>query len=77
MINYYRKFIKNFLKVAKLIIRLTKKKIIFNFRREYKEVFKELKRRITTALILRIYDPKKELIVKTNALNKVIGGYLK
>ena len=37
MINYYRKFIKNFLKVAKPIIRLTKKEIIFNFRKKYKE----------------------------------------
>ena len=77
MINYYRKFIKNFLKVAKLIIRLTKKQIIFNFGKEYKEAFKELKKRITTALILRIYDSKKELVIETNVLNKVIGGYLK
>ena len=67
----------NIYEVAKPIIRLTKKEIIFNFRKEYKEAFKELKRRITTALILRIYDPKKELIIKTDASDKAIRGYLK
>ena len=63
--------------MAKFIIRLTKKEIIFNFGREYKEAFKELKRRITTALILRIHDPEKESIIKTDASDKAIGGYLK
>ena len=63
--------------MAELIIRLTKKKIIFNFGREYKEAFKKLKRRITTALILRIYNLEKELIIETDALDKAIGGYLK
>ena len=63
--------------MAELIIRLTKKEIIFNFRRKCKEAFKELKRRITTALILYIYNPEKELIIKTNASDKAIGGYLK
>ena len=63
--------------MAKPIIRLTKKEIIFNFRKEYKEAFKELKRRITIAPILRIYDLEKELIIKTDVSDKVIRGYLK
>ena len=63
--------------MAEPIIRLTKKEIIFNFGKEYKEAFKELKRRITTAPILRIHDPKKELVVETDASDKAIGRYLK
>ena len=63
--------------MAKPIIRLTKKEIIFNFGEEYKEAFKELKRRMTTAPILRIYDLEKELIIKIDASDKAIGGYLK
>ena len=77
MINYYRKFIKNFSKVAEPITRLTKKETIFNFGGECKEAFKELKRRMTTAPILRIHDPEKESIVETDASDKAIGGCLK
>ena len=77
MINYYREFIKNFSKVAEPITRLTKKETIFNFGGECKEAFKELKRRMTTAPILRIHDPKKELVVETDASDKAIGGCLK
>ena len=32
---------------------------------------------MTTALILRIHDPEKELIIETDASNKAIGGCLK
>jgi hypothetical protein len=75
--NFYRKFIKNFSAIAGLIIELIKKEVVFYFRDEYKKAFKELKRLITLALVLRIFDPEKEVVVKTNALNKVIGGCLK
>jgi len=63
--------------VAKPIIRLTKKETIFNFGKEYKEAFKELKRRMTTAPILYIHDPEKELIIETDASDKAIRGCLK
>jgi hypothetical protein len=77
LINYYRKFILNFSKLAKPLTELTKKDTIFNFGRECKEAFKELKARMKSAPILRIFDPEKEAIVETDASDKAIGGCLK
>jgi hypothetical protein len=39
-----------------------------------KKAFKELKRRIIIALILYIFNIKKEVIVEIDALDKVIKG---
>ena len=77
MINYYRKFILNFSTIAKPLTELIKKEVIFNFSAKCKEAFKELKRRIINALILRIFDTKKEATVEIDASDKVIGGCLK
>jgi hypothetical protein len=75
--NFYRKFIKNFSAVAGLITELIKKEVVFHFGTECKKAFKELKRLMTLAPILRIFDPEKEVTVETDASNKAIGGYLK
>ena len=77
LINYYRKFILNFSAIAKPLTELIKKEVIFNFSAKCKEVFKELKRRIMNAPILRIFDTEKEATVETDASDKVIGGCLK
>jgi hypothetical protein len=50
---------------------------VFHFGSECKKAFKELKRLMTTALILRIFDPERESTLETDALDKAIGGYLK
>ena len=76
ILNYYRKFIKNFSQIAAPLIVLIKKESRFTFGIEYKEVFKELKRRLTIAFILVIYNPEKEMILKINASDYAIGAYL-
>jgi hypothetical protein len=53
--------------IVVLLTALTKKDTHFNFKKEYKEAFKELKYRIVTALILVIFNPKKEVMLKTDA----------
>ena len=40
------------------------------------DAFKELKRRLTAALILRIFDHKKEAYVEMDAFDKAIGAVL-
>jgi hypothetical protein len=70
-------FIKNFSVITKLIIELIKKEVAFYFGDEYKKAFKELKKLITLALVLRIFDPEKEAVIETNASDKVIRGCLK
>ena len=52
---------------------LIKKDSRFIFGIDYKEAFKELKRRLITAPILAIYDLEKEVILETDALDYAIG----
>ena len=49
LINYYRKFIKDFGNLAIPLNNLTKKDIEFKFDSKYKEAFKELKDRLIAA----------------------------
>ena len=77
MTNYYRRFVKGFSVVAASLTALTKKGIIFDFRQKYRKAFKELKERITTALILCIFNLKLEATIETNASDKAVGEYLK
>ena len=76
ILNYYRKFIENFSQIAVSLTALNKKESRFIFGIDCKEAFKELKRRLTTALILAIYNPEKEIILETNALDYAIGACL-
>jgi len=48
--GYYRKFIENFSKIAKPLIRLTKKGEKFNWTSEQQNSFQLLKEKLTTVL---------------------------
>ena len=76
ILNYYRKFIENFSQIAAPLTTLIKKELRFIFGIDCREAFKELKRRLTAALILAIYDPEKEVILKTDASDYAIGACL-
>jgi hypothetical protein len=52
VMNFYRKFIKNFSAIAGLMTELIKKEVVFHFGTKCKEAFKELKRLMTSAPIL-------------------------
>ena len=74
--NYYRKFVENFSKIAGPLTNLTKKETYFDFGTKCKDAFNELKRRLTSAPILGIFDPEKETIVETDASDEAIGATL-
>ena len=76
ILNYYRKFIESFLQIAVSLTILTKKDSKFIFRINYKKAFKELKRCLTTALILAIYNSEKEIILETDASDYIIRACL-
>ena len=76
ILNYYRKFIENFSQIAAPLTVLTKKESKFTFGIDCKKAFKELKRCLTTALILAIYDLEKEVILEINASDYAIGACL-
>ena len=67
LVGYYRKFIKNFTKIAKLLILLTRQQVKFEWTLEHQEAFMKLKDSIIPAPILRYPNPRKRYIVYTDA----------
>ena len=62
--------------MAKPLIQLTQKDVLFIFNNNCIEVFKELKNQFIFSLILCYYNLDLELILKTDASNRVIAGIL-
>ena len=54
--GYYRRFIEDFSRLAAPMTRLTRKEVKFHWDDRCKEAFQELRRRLTTAPILIVYD---------------------
>ena len=67
LVGYYRKFIKNFAKIAKPLTLLTYQQVKFNWTPTHHEAFLHPKESITQAPILNYPDPNKRYIVYTDA----------
>lgn len=77
LVGYYRKFIKDFAKIAKPMTNCLKKdKRIDINNSEYKEAFNKLKLLITTDPILAYPDYSKKFVLTTDASNYAIGAVL-
>jgi len=63
-------------RVARPLTGLTKKDREWSWNAEADVAFSELKRRFTTAPILAHFDPAKEVIIETDALDFAIGAIL-
>ncbi len=70
-VNFYHHFIKNFLKLVKLFIQLTKKNTSFVWNKICVQAFNNLKKQVSSVLILHHFDLKQQAILKINALNYV------
>ncbi len=70
-VNFYHHFIKNFLKLFKLFIQLTRKNTSFVWNEICVQVFDNLKKQVSSISILRHFDFKQQAILKINALNYV------
>ncbi|GAM88161.1 hypothetical protein ANO11243_061920 [Dothideomycetidae sp. 11243] len=75
--NYYRKFVKAYSEVAAPLSNLTKKDVVFNFDENCKKAFKELQHRLTTAPVIKQFDPELEAQLETDASDFAIGACLK
>ena len=69
LVNYYRRFIKDFAQVARPMNMLTRKDMKWQQRKEQQKVFNKLKRIFTTRLVLAVPDLDKEFRIEANALN--------
>ena len=74
--NYYRKFIKDFSKLAKPLNDLTKKSKVFYWDEPAQKSFMELKRRLVTAPVLTHADPKLPYRLTTDASRTSLGWVL-
>jgi len=74
--GYYRKFIKDFSKIAKPLTKLIKKGEKFSWTAEQQNSFQLLKEKLTTAPVLNYPDFQQEFLVTTDASDYAIGAVL-
>jgi len=74
--NYYRRFIKDFARVARPMNMLTRKDMKWQWEQEQQKAFNELKGVFTTKLVLAAPDLDKEFRVEADISNYVTGGVL-
>uniref|UniRef100_A0A8H7MYB0 Reverse transcriptase/retrotransposon-derived protein RNase H-like domain-containing protein n=1 Tax=Bionectria ochroleuca TaxID=29856 RepID=A0A8H7MYB0_BIOOC len=74
--NYYRRFIKDYGKIAAPLYNITKKGIEFQWDDKQQEAFNEIKNRILSEPVLRIFNPIKEVELETDASDFAIGVQL-
>ena len=75
-VNFYRRFIRDFSKIVKLLANLTRKDEPFVWLEACQKLFNSLKAAVTAALVLRHFDPKRQAILETDASDFVTGGVL-
>ena len=74
--NDYRRFIRNFADIAKPLHRLTEKTATFSWSEHCQHAFDELRRLLTSALILAFPDTAKHFTLDTDASGSGIGAVL-
>ena len=76
MINYLSKFSACLSELAELIWELVKERVPFNWGPEHDEAFCLIKKEVTAAPILAYYNPKKLMVLQTDASCKGLGACL-
>ena len=74
MIHYLSKFSPRLTDLAEPIRELVREKVPFNWGWEHQESFEQLKKEIVRAPVLAYYNPKKEMVLQTDASTKALGA---
>ncbi len=75
-INFYRRFIKGFSKIARVLNELTKKNVPWEWMEEREEAFQTLKRLICEELVLLMPKLEEPFKLEVDASNYAIGATL-
>ena len=70
-LNFYRRFIRNFFKIVKSLIRLFKKNVKFEWFEKCQKTFNRLKNQIIQTLILAHFNVELEIIIESNSFDYV------
>ena len=76
LVNYYKRFIKDFAKIAVLLYVLVRKKQKWKWEKKQKEAFGKLKAVFTMEPVLAIPDIDKEMRVEADASDYATEGVL-
>ena len=76
MATYYRRFVKDFSKIAEPLTRLTRKDIAFEWKEEQQEAFEILKYNLINPPLLSYFDPKLFTEVRCDACDVGLGAVL-
>ena len=76
LMGYYRKFIEEFSKLAKLMTKILQKDAKFDSDEACEESFQELEKRLTTAPVLKLFDIQKDFVVYCDASRQGLGCVL-
>nr|GEZ17072.1 reverse transcriptase domain-containing protein [Tanacetum cinerariifolium] len=74
--SYYRRFIEGFLKIAKLMAKLTQKKVIFDWGDKQEAAFQLLKQKLYSAPILALPKGAEDFVAYYDASHKGSGAVL-
>jgi len=74
--SYYRKFIPEFSKIAKPLIALFKKDIVYEWKDKHQEAFEKLKKLLCETPILQFPDFSRPFFLYTDAIYKALGAVL-
>ncbi|GJX42453.1 putative reverse transcriptase domain-containing protein [Tanacetum coccineum] len=74
--GYYQRFIEKFLKIAKLMTKLTQKKVKFEWGDKQETTFQLIKQKLCSAPILALLEGSEDFIVYCDASKKGLGAVL-
>ncbi|GKE44893.1 putative reverse transcriptase domain-containing protein, partial [Tanacetum coccineum] len=74
--GYYRRFIEGFLKIAKPMMKLTQKKVKFDWSEKAEAAFQLLKQKLCSALIFALPEGSENFVVYCDASHKGLGAVL-
>lgn len=74
--GFYRKFIRNYGRIARPLDRLTQKNRVFEWTPECQEAFETLRRAVTEAPVLHYFHTNRSTKVETDSSDGVTGGIL-